>query len=94
MHSHLSRLRPRMPRMAKRASAHSVTLVIYGWRESEPGTLAWVFPSVAAALKAVRAMRNAVRWVIIEGQRVFDREIEIDVDALRRAGGVLVEQAT
>jgi hypothetical protein len=94
MRSNLSRLGPRMPRMAKRAPAHAVTLVIYGWHESEPGTLAWVFPSVNAALRAVRAMRNAVRWVIIEGIRVFDREIEIDVDALRRAGGVLLEQAT
>ncbi len=94
MRSSLSRLRPRMPKMAKRASAHAVTLVIYGWHESEPGTLAWVFPSLHAALRAVRAMRNAVRWVIIEGTRVFDREIEIDVEALRRAGAVLIEQAT
>lgn len=93
MRSSLSRLRPRMPRVAKKASARAVTLVIYGWRESEPGTLAWVFPSVAAALQAVHAMRNAVRWVIVKGRRVFDVEMEIDVDALRRAG-VLLEHAT
>lgn len=96
MRTSLSRLRPRMPlstgRLAKRASARAVTLVIYGWRESEPGTLAWVFPSLAAALQAVHAMRNAVRWAIVKGRRVFDGEMEIDIDALRRAG-VLLEYA-
>jgi hypothetical protein len=66
-----------------------VTLVIYGWRENEPGTLAWVFPSLAAALSAVRTMRNAVRWLIIRGQRAF--EGDVDVESLRRAGAVLVE---
>jgi hypothetical protein len=67
----------------------AVTLVIYGWRENEPGTLAWVFPSLAAALRAVRAMRNAVRWLIVRGRRAF--EGDVDVDGLRRAGAVLVE---
>ena len=69
-----------------------VTLVIYGWYDSEPGTLAWVFPSVQAALLAVRAMRNAVRWIIVTGRRAIDGDV--DVDALRRADGVLVEQAS
>jgi hypothetical protein len=68
-----------------------VTLVIYGWRESEPGTLAWVFPSLKAALRAVHAMRNAIAWLIVEGRRAFDGDI--DVDALRSAGAVLVESA-
>jgi len=75
--------------MKRNPRTKAVTLVIYGWHESEPGTLAWVFPSVKAALHAVRAMRNAVRWLIIEGRRAFDGEV--DVDALRRTGGVLVE---
>src|ERR1700758_2209016 len=96
MRSSLSRLRPRMPpemgKLPKRGSARAVTLVIFGWRESEPGTLAWVFPSLAAALQAVHAMRNAVRWAIVKGRRVFDGEVEIDLDALRRAG-VLLEYA-
>jgi hypothetical protein len=75
--------------MKRPSRTKAVTLVIYGWHESEPGTLAWVFPSVHSALRAVQAMRNAVRWLIIEGKRAFDGDV--DVDALRRAGGVLVE---
>ncbi len=68
----------------------AVTLVVYGWIESEPGTLSWVFPSMQAALRAVRTMRNAARWLIVLGQGAF--EGDVDVDALRRAGGVLVER--
>jgi hypothetical protein len=68
----------------------AVTLVIYGWRESEPGTLAWVFPSVRAALRAVRAMRNAVGWLVIEGRRVFDGEPDLRV--LRTTGAILAER--
>jgi hypothetical protein len=67
-----------------------VTLVIYGWYDSQPGTLAWAFPSLRAALLAVRAMRNAIRWLIVEGKNALDGEV--DVDALRRAGRVLVER--
>jgi hypothetical protein len=78
--------------MATRLRPEAVTLVIYGWHESEPGTLAWVFPSVGAALRAVRAMRNAVRWVIVSGRRAFDREV--DIDALRRTSVVIVEGAS
>lgn len=73
-----------------RARSKAVTLVVYGWRESEPGTLAWVFPSVRAALRAVRAMRNAVGWLVIEGVRAFEGEVDLFV--LRSGGGVLVEQ--
>jgi hypothetical protein len=75
--------------MTKRLKPEAVTLVIYGWHESEPGTLAWVFPSISAALRAVRAMRNAMRWLIVSGRRAQDREV--DVDALRRTSIVLVE---
>ncbi|HEX3344636.1 MAG TPA: hypothetical protein VHS09_08680 [Polyangiaceae bacterium] len=66
-----------------------VTLVIYGWYDSQPGTLAWVFPSLRAALSAVRAMRNAIRWLIVEGKSALDGEV--DLDALRRGGRVLLE---
>ncbi|MGO9836005.1 MAG: hypothetical protein ACLP1X_17515 [Polyangiaceae bacterium] len=78
--------------MATKLRPEAVTLVIYGWHDSEPGTLAWVFPSVGAALRAVRAMRNAVRWVIVSGRRAFDREV--DIDALRRTSVVIVEGAS
>jgi hypothetical protein len=78
--------------MATKLRPEAVTLVIYGWHESEPGTLAWVFPSVGAALRAVRAMRNAMRWVIVSGRRAFDREV--DIDALRRTSVVIVEGAS
>lgn len=71
------------------AQRQAVTLVVYGWRESEPGTLAWVFPSVRAALRAVRALRNAIGWLIVRGKQAFDGDV--DVVALRRAGAVLVE---
>ncbi len=71
------------------AQREAVTLVVYGWRDSEPGTLAWVFPSVRAALRAVRALRNAIGWLIVRGTRAV--EGDVDVAALRRAGAVLVE---
>ena len=67
----------------------SVTLVVYGWQGNDPGTLAWVFPSLRAALRAVRALRNAIGWLIIQGKRAV--ESDADVAALRRAGAVLVE---
>jgi hypothetical protein len=70
-------------------SRNAVTLVIYGWHESEPGTLAWVFPSVRAALRAVRAMRNAIAWLIVKGRMALDGDV--DLEALRKAGAVLVE---
>ena len=73
----------------KKPRRAAVTLVIYGWRESEPGTLAWVFPSLQAALQAVRAMRNAIAWLIVKGRMALDDEF--DLDALRAAGAVLAE---
>ena len=69
----------------------AVTLVIYGWSESQPGTLAWVFPSLRAALNAVRAMRNALRWMILKGKQAFDGEV--DIEALRQSGRILMEGA-
>ena len=65
-----------------------VTLIVYGWHSNEPGTLAWVFPSLEAASRAARAMRNAVRWLIVAGERATGA---LDVDALRRDGVVLME---
>jgi hypothetical protein len=84
MRSSFQRLRSRM-----KSRRSGVTLVIYGWYDAQPGTLAWAFPSLRAAVSAVRAMRNAIRWLIVEGKSAIDGEV--DVDALRRAGRVLLE---
>lgn len=67
-----------------------VTLVVYGWHNVEPGTLAWVFPSVGAAVAAARAMKNAVRWAIVAGKR--DASEASDLDDARAHGAVLIEE--
>ena len=78
--ANVSDLRPRLV-------ADEVTLVVYGWHNVEPGTLSWVFPSLTAALNAARAMRNAVKWVVVRG-----REMANLADA-RESGAVLAESA-
>ncbi len=86
-------MRSQLRRLAKRMTTRptgAVTLVIYGWSESQPGTLAWVFPSLKAALRAVRAMRNALHWMIVRGRQALDGEV--DLDALRQTGHVLMER--
>lgn len=70
-------------------AAQEVTLVVYGWTAAEPGTLWWSFPSVAAALAAARAMRNAVLWAIVEGP---PRGAIVDIAKARAAGSVILEQ--
>lgn len=71
---------------AAAAAAEGVTLFVYGWENVEPGPLSWAFPSLRAALDAVRTMRNAVEWCIVSG-------IEwASIDAARANGAVLVEQ--
>jgi hypothetical protein len=80
-----------------------VTLVVYGWKNVEPGTLSWVFPSVGAAVGAARAMKNAVRWAIVAGRRANDateldeaeaaKEAKDALDDARAKGAVLIEQA-
>jgi hypothetical protein len=94
MRARLKQFTSRMTRSSRAPAVESVTLVIYGWHESEPGTLAWVFPSVRSALRAVRAMRNAVRWLIVRGKRAFDRDApgRLDIDELRRAGLIIAER--
>jgi hypothetical protein len=67
----------------------AVTLIVYGWKIVEPGTLWWVFPSVAAALAAAHAMTNAVKWAIVQGP---PRGAIVDIARARAAGAVLVEQ--
>jgi hypothetical protein len=74
-----------------------VTLVVYGWHSVQPGTLAWVFPSLRAALKAVVAMRNAVRWAIVAGKSVVATTANAPahwletLEELRARGAVLIE---
>jgi hypothetical protein len=71
---------------AAAAAAAAVTLFVYGWENVEPGPLSWVFPSLRAALEAVRTMRNAIGWSICSGTEWAD------VDVARARGAVLVEQ--
>jgi|GEM_PF-1550282 len=73
---------------AAAAAAQGVTLFVYGWHNVEPGPLSWVFPSLRAALDAVRTMRNAVEWCIVSGSEWSS------IDAARAKGAVLVEQST
>ncbi len=68
-----------------------VTLVVYGWLGSEPGPMAWVFPSLRAARDAVRALRNAARWLIVTGERASEILLRLDVPMLRNNGLVLAE---
>ncbi len=68
-------------------TVRAVTLIVYGWRDNAPGTLAWVFPSAKSARAAVRALRNAVGWLIVAGRRVVSTEA--DVARLLASGDVL-----
>lgn len=68
-----------------------VTLIVYGWKNVDPGTLSWVFPSADAALIAARAMTNAVRWAVVAESPPHDGVI-VDVATARANGTVLVEQ--
>jgi hypothetical protein len=65
-----------------------VTLVVYGWRGNQPGTLSWVFPSVGAAMRAVKALRNAASWLIVPGERDLRR---FNLDEAKRHALVLAE---
>jgi hypothetical protein len=66
-----------------------VTLVGYEWHNVQPGVLAWVFPSLNAAVSAARTMKNAVKWAILRGQRSV--KATVDVEAERARGVVLLE---
>lgn len=67
-------------------AATSVTLFVYGWDNVEPGPLSWAFPSLRAALDAVRTMRNAIAWSIAAGRD------HLTVEEARANGAVLIEQ--
>lgn len=68
-------------------AATSVTLFVYGWDNVEPGPLSWAFPSLRAALDAVRTMRNAIAWSIAAGRD------HLTVEDARANGAVLIEQS-
>ncbi len=76
----------RAPNSTARHVDPRVTLYVYGWHNVEPGPLSWAFPSLRAALDAVRTMRNAVQWCIVSGNGWSS------VDHARAEGAVLVEQ--
>ncbi len=82
-------------RKAMNPLLEQVTLVVYGWKSVQPGTLSWVFPSVTAAVSAARAMKNAVKWAIVAGKRENDADRAQDeaLDEARANGAVLIEQA-
>lgn len=73
--------------LAAASSTEGVTLFVYGWENVQPGPLSWGFPSLRAALGAVRAMRNAIRWAIVTGR-------ENSIDSARARGLILIEQST
>jgi hypothetical protein len=64
----------------------SVTLIVTGWHNVEPGPLAWAFPSMRSALDAVRKMKNAIEWTIVLGRDYAS------VDDARERGAILIEQ--
>lgn len=70
----------------RQRSAEAVTLVVYGWSNVAPGTMAWPFPTLESALAAARTMKNATRWAVVSGT-----EPVLDVDDARATGRVLVE---
>ena len=53
-----------------------------------------MFPSYGAAVKAVRALRNAVRWLIVAGLATAEGRAEngVDVEELRKSALVLAER--
>jgi hypothetical protein len=71
----------------------SVTLIIYGWKSVQPGTLSWVFPSVAAAAHAAHAMTNAARWAVFAGNRPprAEERAEVSLARMRAEAKLLLE---
>jgi hypothetical protein len=70
------------------ADVTTVTLFVFGWHVVEPGPLSWSFPSLRAALDAVKTMRNAAQWCIASGTDWAN------VEHARSRGAILIEQVT
>ena len=64
----------------------SVTLFVTGWHNVEPGPLSWPFPSMRAALDAVRKMKNAIEWSIALGTDYTT------IEEARASGLIVIEQ--
>jgi hypothetical protein len=62
-----------------------VTLVVFGWANAKPGTLAWQYPNLRSAIRGAKALRNASKWAILAGTHV-------DVETARRRGELLLEE--
>jgi hypothetical protein len=50
-----------------------VTLVVYGWKSVQPGTLCWVCPSLAAAVQVAQSMPNAIAWAVVAGRKACEQ---------------------
>jgi hypothetical protein len=87
-HDKTEKRQKKLIRRTAKVLARPVTLIVYGWRENAPGTLAWVFPSFGAARAAVGALKNAARWLIVAGSRSDEG---VDVESVRRDALVLME---
>ena len=71
----------------------SVVLMVYQWKDVQPGTLSWVFPSAAAAALAARAMTNAQGWAVLPGPSArANMDAPLDLAKVRAEGGVLLEE--
>ena len=64
----------------------TVRLLVYVWRNVQPGIMSWVFPNARAALVAARAMSNAARWIVVRG------DAPTTVSEARKNGSILFEQ--
>lgn len=76
-----------MPQMSE-----NVTLVVYRWRDNEPGVLSWVCPNLSSAVRVARAMRNAAAWLIVRGDRRSGATSAPDLMRFRQEGFVLAER--
>jgi hypothetical protein len=76
------------------AGRQTVQLVVYGWANAQPGTLSWRFPSMRAAVRAAKTLRNASRWAVVADGAGESKPMqsERDVERARAAGTVLIEE--
>jgi hypothetical protein len=70
-------------RIVLRGFQTSVILTILKWDNARPGVLSWEFDSIATAVGAAKAFRNALSWAVYSSQ--FS-----SFEAAKRAGDVLL----
>jgi hypothetical protein len=71
------------------ALSNDVTLVVSEWWGVQPGAVAFACPDLPTARTVVRALRNAVEWFVVDGQRSLE-----DALAAERRDEVLLRSAT